>query len=258
MATLDNAKSIADAYFDELQSTAEIRQAYVDIIVVNSAALYGAFSHDDKLKNRLTDALRLKTTDQSALLRGLFVQAVGVFDEFIRSLIASVLEKRVEKSAKFCDLSEALKNGFVSRSGRVLSHYGSGTVNGVGYDFSKLTSSLASCFSNDEDYFIEARVFTILMGNSTPERLRKVFSELGLPEPFSPDLGMCLELKKALGETRKERVAHMAEERLKELIDQRNDIAHGDLTAALSPDEFRNNIAVLSALTSAFKELCEK
>lgn len=258
MATLDSAKSLADAYFDELRATAEIRQAYHDIIVLNAPTLYGAFGHDAKLKGRLTDVLKLKTTDQSALLRGLFVQAIGVFDEFVRSLISAVLDKRTNDSGKYSDLNESLRNGFISQSGRVLSHYGSGTVNGVRYDFSKLTSSLAVCLSDSAGYFLEPRVFTILMGNSTPDRLKKLFATVGLPEPFSPDLGECGELKKAMGETRKAQVAQMAEERLAALIALRNDIAHGYLTTSISADEFREHIKVLCALTSALKELCEK
>lgn len=258
MAMLDSAKSVADAYFDELRDTAEIRQVYHDLIVSNAGTLFGAFAEDAHLKRRLTDALKLKTTDQSALLRGLFVQAVGAFDEFVRSLVSAVIEEKVKSSDKYSKLGEPLRNGFMSHSGRALSYYGSGTVNGVRYDFGKLTLSLAGCLSDSKDYFLDPRVFTITMGNSTPERLEKIFKILELPEPFSADLGDNSELKRATGETRKARIAELAKIRLSELIELRNNIAHGELTSAISPDEFQDNVNFLSALTSALKELCEK
>ncbi len=184
MEPLETAKAVSDAYFDELRATVEIRQAYHDIIVLNSVTLFAAFEHDARLKSRLKDALKLKTTDQSALLRGLFVQAVGVFDEFVRSLISSKIEERSKACDKYNDLSEKLRNGFISNSGKVLTHYGRGTVNGVRYDFNRLTSSLIACLSNSKDYFLEPRVFTILMGNSTPDRLKNLFEAVDLPAPF--------------------------------------------------------------------------
>lgn len=257
METLDVAKSVADAYFDELRATAEIRQVYNEIVVMNSGALFGAFNHDPGLKRRLTDALKLKTTDQSALLRGLFVQAIGIFDEFVRSLIASELDRRARDTKKYSQLSMALRNGFISHAGRVLSHYGSGSVNGVKYDFSKLNSSLATCLTDADGFYFEPRVFTVLMGNSTPDRLKKVFEIIGLPDPFGADIGENSELKKALRETKKAVVARMAEERLTKLIALRNDIAHGELTTAISHDEFQESIDFLCALISAFRALCK-
>lgn len=257
MVKLDNAKSIADAYFDELRATVEIREAYHDIIVLNAQAIYGAFEHDAKLKARLQSALKVKTTDKSALLRGLFVQGVGIFEEFVRLLVTEVLEEKVRFFRRYSELDEVLRNGFLIHSGRVLTHYGSGGVNGVRYDFSKLTTSLASCLSDEEGYFLEARVFTVLMGNSTPERLTKLFQTIGLPEPFSTELGECAELKRAMGVTAKAQAAKLAERKLSDLVSLRNDIAHGVLAGAMSVDEFRENIDVLSALTSALKKLCE-
>lgn len=257
MATLDNAKAVAEAYFDELKATAEIRQAYNEIIVMNAGVLFGAFGHDGNLKRRLTEALKLKTTDQSAMLRGLFVQAIGVFDEFVRALIATELEKRAKEKKKYSELSQALQNGFISHAGRVLTHYGSGSVNGVKYDFSRLNSSLASCLTDEEGFSLEPRVFTVLMGNSTPERLRKIFETIGLPDPFGVNIGESTELKRALGETRKSVVARMADERLAKLISIRNDIAHGELTTSISYDEFIEGVDFLCALIGALKELCE-
>ncbi|MEQ1694345.1 MAG: MAE_28990/MAE_18760 family HEPN-like nuclease [Hyphomicrobiaceae bacterium] len=258
MAMLDGAKSVADAFFDELRATVEIRKSYSDIIVLNAPMLFAAFQHDAKLKERLKEALKFKTTDQSALLRGLFVQSIGVFEEFVRRLVTLVLEERVKGSRKYSELNDQLKNGFISHSGRVLTHYGSGSVNGVRYDFSKLTLSLAGCLSDAQPYSLDPRVFTILMGNCTPDRLAKLFEIIGLPDPFSSALGECSELKNAMGETRKAQVAKMAEERLAKLVALRNDIAHGDLTTSISADEFKEHINFLSALTSALKELCEK
>jgi len=189
METLDTAKSIADVYFEELQATAEIRQAYNDIIVTNARTLFSAFSHDKTLNRRLTEALKLKTTDQSALLRGLFVQSIGVFDEFVRSLIKSVVDIKAHEAGKYSNLEEPLRNGFMSNAGRVLSHYGSGNINGVKYDYSKLNSSLLSCLADEDGFHLEPRVFTVLMGNSTPDRLRKVFQIVGLPDPFGAEIG---------------------------------------------------------------------
>lgn len=175
MEALDKAKSTADAYFDELRATAEIRKAYHDIIVLNAPALYGAFANDPKMRERMGAALKLKTTDESALLKGLLVQAVAVFEEFIRLVVSSAVDSKVKSSDKYSGLNEALRNGFLVHSGRVLTCFGSGSVNGVQYDFSKLTESLAMCLADKEGYFLEPRVFTVLMGNCTPRSAQEAF-----------------------------------------------------------------------------------
>lgn len=257
MAALDKAKSTADAYFDELRATAEIRKVYHDIIVLNAQVLYGAFANDSKMRERIGAALKLKTTDESALLKGLLVQAVAVFEEFIRQVVSSAIDRKVKSSGKYSELNEGLRNGFLVHSGRVLTYYGSGSVNGVQYDFSKLTESLAMCLADEAGYFLEARVFTVLMGNCTPDRLKKLFEVIGLPQPFSAEFGECPELKKVTGEAGKVQAAKKSEVRLSQLIKLRNDIAHGDITVAITPNDLEEHIQMLAALTDAFKKLCK-
>ena len=67
MAKIEYAVSVADLYYQELSSTAEIRQAFQDILVSQSQYIFQAIRHDHQLTERYKSALKLKTVDSNAL-----------------------------------------------------------------------------------------------------------------------------------------------------------------------------------------------
>ncbi|CAM4513943.1 MAE_28990/MAE_18760 family HEPN-like nuclease [Klebsiella pneumoniae] len=247
----------SEDYFSELNDTAEIRLAFMELVVQNASILYPSFKHDRVLADKLKKYLTLKTVDQNALYRGLFIQAVAIFEDFIRNMVNHIIECHKIKVKKYSKLNDVLQNYFIASSGNVLTHYGRGTVNGVKYNFEQLKLSLMSCFSDSDDYYIEPRVFTISMGNCTSSRVEKLFSKLCLDDDIFTSISGTTELKKTVMETRKSAVSLLIKEKLDRIIHIRNDIAHGELTVSISKDEFDDTSVFLRSLIKALAERCQ-
>ncbi|HCI6877920.1 TPA: hypothetical protein NPP87_004942 [Klebsiella quasipneumoniae subsp. similipneumoniae] len=247
----------SEDFFSELEDTAEIRLAFMELVVQNASILYPSFQHDRALADKLKKYLALKTVDQNALYRGLFIQAVAIFEDFIRNMVSHIIECHQIKEKKYSKLNDVLQNYFIASSGNVLAHYGRGTVNGVKYNFDQLKSSLMSCFSDSDGYYIEPRVFTISMGNCTSSRIEKLFSKLCLDDDIFTSISNNTELKRTVMETRKSAASLLIKEKLDRIIHIRNDIAHGELTVSISKDEFDDTTIFLRSLIKALAERCQ-
>ncbi|NTY86503.1 hypothetical protein FCH33_06925 [Serratia fonticola] len=258
MTNIEDAVSLSDSYYQELSATAEIRQAFQDILIAQSQYIFPAISYDKHLTERYKNALKLKTVDTSALLKGLLIQAVSIYENFVRDMVSVVVYKLTSQGAKYIDLNLKLRNSFISSTGKVLTHYGSGTVNGVKYDFDNLTQSLISCLSFQDEYHIDPRVFTILLGNCTSSRITSLLSVLGVSDDIFDDIKSDSGLKKHFNESRMSQVEELTKSGLDELINLRNDIAHGDLTRSLSIDELERAIQLLKTLIKALSIRCRE
>lgn len=256
MANIEEAVALSDLYYQELSSTIQIRQAFQDILISYSQSIFPAISYDKDLTERYRGFLKLKTVDQSALIKGLLIQAVAIYENFVREMVSVVIYKLTTQGTQYVDLSLKLKNGFISSTGKVLTHYGSGTVNGVKYDFDNLAQSLISCLSSRVDYHIDPRVFTILLGNCTSSRIISLLNVLGVSENIFEDIKSDSGLKKHFNETRMSQVEELTKNGLDELINLRNDIAHGDLTRSVSIDELERAIQLLRAFIKALSLKC--
>lgn len=257
---MDDIKMYVDKtedFFSELESTAAIRVAFMEIVVANSTSLFTAFGHDKVAKSKLQDVLKLKTVDTNALYRGLFIQSVAIFEDFVRKMVNYVIQIHKMKEKQYSKLSDSLQNYFISSSGSVLSHYGSGTVNGVKYDFEHLTKSLVTCLSDSEDYYIEPRVFTISMGNCTSSRVENLFSKICLDDDIFLSISSYPELKRTVMEKRKSAASILIKDKLDTIIHTRNDIAHGELTRSISKDDFEDTTLFLRGLIKAFALRCQ-
>lgn len=256
MPNIEEVISVTDLYYQELSSTNEMRQAFQDILVSQSGYLFQAFKNDKVLTDRYKQALKLKTVDSNALLRGLFIQSVSIYEDFIRKLVSYVVTKITNSGESYRDLNLKLQNHFISTSGKVLSYYGSGTVNGVKYDFNNLTDSLVSCLSHQKDYYIDPRVFTILLGNCNSTRLSKLFDILNVSNDIFEDINLDPHLRIYLKETRKSQVIELCKNELDNFINMRNDIAHGYLTRSVSVDELKNSIEFFQTFIKAISRVC--
>ncbi|MBH2869530.1 hypothetical protein I5L38_16765 [Serratia marcescens] len=256
MPEIQHQVDLSEAFFSELESTASMRMVFMDIVISNSSTLFQAFSHDKALLSKLKEAMKLKTVDQNALFRGLFIQAVAIFEDFIRNMVTHVVHSHQSQRERYSELSTSLQNYFISSSGNVLKYYGSGSVNGVKYDFSHLKKSLISCLSDNNDFYLEPRVFTISMGNCTSTRVENLFSKLCLSDNIFDKIGGNQNLKNIIQELRKSNASVLIKEKLDSIIDTRNDIAHGELTRSISKDEFDDAILFLRGLIKAFADCC--
>lgn len=251
MADLDKAVEISELYFTDIISTASLRQIYQEIIVSNSSSLFSSLSYNQELTNKIKEALTIKTVDEEVLYKGLFLQSVAVFEDFIKNIVEFITVKHHSNTSTYNGLDVNLQAYYLSSSGKALGYYSSGTVNGVKFDFKNLKDSLLTCLSGTENFFLDPAVFTVLMGNCTSDRLISLFSKLSNIDNIFTILGSDNELKKSLGESRKGQTSTLAKENLDLIIDLRNDIAHGSLTRTLSKDDFINHTNFLQALVKS-------
>ena len=257
MSKLDDAKSVAESYLDEVYATIEIRQTYNSIVVGMNGALMASYKGDKYSQGILKDALRHKGTDPGAFYRPLIVQTHGVFENYIRSVVKAVVEDKFETVALYKNLQEGFRKEHITHAAKVLVHWKEGNILGLPYTFEALLHNLGVGLSGANGYKLNPEIFTKFMGNPTPTRLEKLFQSLSLPEPFSDSLGQNAELKEHFGDKTKGRVAIRAKEKLEKQIDLRNDIVHGDLTRAVDISELKDTVGFFRALISGLNEILQ-
>ena len=249
MNVLQRAVRTARLQIEEAEATVRIRHAYTSIVVTNAQALFSAFE-DRNAKKNLELALRDKDTDPSMLYRGLFVQLNGVFENFVRSLCAVILETKSSDAGPYHAIDEAIRREHTYQAARILTHIRAGAVYGIRYDFESLQNDWARCILNSNDYKIQSDVFTLLMGNCTSARLTELFRSLSMAGPFDNVLGKHPRLRTLAGERSSQKVANFAKSTLDDHVALRNDIAHGNLTRTVSRAEFES-------CSTFYKELIE-
>ena len=195
MSSVQSALRIARMQIEEAEATARINNAYKTIIVSHTQTLCEIF--DDIGRREMLDrALADKHTDTSMLFRGLLVQMIGVFENFIRSLCEAVVKKKSDDVDRYSALDEKIRREHIWHSAKILTYLKEGNVKGIQYDFEGLQVSLANCILDVKNFNVQSDVFTLLMGNCTPSRLVGLFQSLSLPDPFNDSLGEHLGLQK--------------------------------------------------------------
>lgn len=253
MTMLQQTVRTARLLIEEAEATARIRHAYVSILVKNAQFLFSTI--EDKIaKKNLQVALKDKDTDPSMLYRGLLVQLNGIFENFIRSLCAAILKQKSLCVGSYKDLDVSIQREHTYRSAMILSKIKENSIYGNSYDFESLQNSWAKCVLNHKDYEIQPDVFTLLMGNCTSDRLTNLFRSLSMSDPFDDLLGRHSELRACTNERSHRRVAKFAKSSLDVHIALRNDIAHGNLTRAVTKDEFESCSKFYKALIEALSD----
>ena len=253
MSSVQSALKIAHMQIEEAEATARISNAYKTIIVLHAQSLFKIF--DDIGRREILDrALLDQGTDTSMLFRGLIVQMIGVFENFIRSLCEVVVKKKSADADRYSLLDEKIRRDHVWHSAKILTHLKKGDVKGIKYDFEGLQVSLANCILDTDDFNVQPDVFTLLMGNCTPSRLVKLFQSLSLPDPFNDSLGEHPGLQKYAESKSKRKVAKLAKSTLDKYMSLRNDIAHGNLTIPVSRAEFEDCTMFFKILTEALSQ----
>ena len=254
MSLVNRVKSIANVRIDEVDATIRFSTASKSIIVSNAAMLYSVFPMDPQrqiLKTALNDH---RKTDGSMLLRGLIVQLNGVFQNFVRSLCVAVVENKSAKASTYSSIDEQLRKEYLHRSAVILTHRKNGKVNGLAFDFDTLQTNLAKCLLDKSDYKIQSDVFTLLMGNCDSARLIDLFRALSLGDPFGDDLGRNQKLKAWAKDSSARKVSNKAKSQLDDNISLRNEMAHGNLTKAVSESDVKSCAEFFRALIDALSE----
>ena len=209
MNSVQSALNLAHMQIEEAEATVRIRYAYKDIVVLNAQSLYATFKGNEQ-KEILRRALKDKDTDTSILFRGLIVQMISIFENFIQSLCKAVIKKKTTDAGTYSRLDETIRKEHIYHSARILTHLKNGHVNGRKYDFSTLQLNLANCILDTNDFNVQDEVFTFLMGNCTSSRLVELFKSLSLQDPFDDSLSRNSELRKCANERKTRIVAKFA------------------------------------------------
>lgn len=237
MDPLQLARSGAEAELKEIGDNIAVMQAFKSLFVARSAELFARGNMNGGLKRDLDAVLRLASADLNPSFAGLFVQVHGVFERYINGLTRACVEKITEGISRYSELKDEFAKSHTAHAGRVLGHIAEGNVNGVSFDFSSLISNLAICFADKSPPVLTPGVFTISMGNCTPDRLKALFAILKLSDPFGDTLGSHARIKALEGYRGGARaLSKQARDEWKDAINKRNRIVH-DSSAVPSVSE---------------------
>jgi hypothetical protein len=255
---IDGAKRRAYLYLTELEQAVDVRQLFIDIIIGRLGELRECFKYDKAVLSRLGDALKLKGTPASALYRGLFIQANSIFEAYVREISSIVVDNIASKASRYSQLSETFRHQHIASSGRILREINTGSLTHHKVNFDKLTKSLGTCFSDVENFSLAPEVFTLTIGNITPDRLEDLFKKLKLQPPFEPGVGRSSAIQKALGEARRQQAAALAREKLQEIVRKRNVLVHGDSDLAIERSDLNETLIFLKAMIDALGDLARE
>lgn len=250
--TLEDANNILGVTIDEIEQNAEFIATAMNYIAESSALV---FAHDSggEVRASLDVALRLRRTQPAAVYRGLVVQVVAAFEEYMRNFcIAQIDAVHVAINDNGGILNEAIRISYLSKAGKILGQIPSGTYFGSRFDFRSLERSLPSVLSKVRPIQFQPSVFSTRLGSCTSDKIEEIFSLFQLKGPFVKELGA----HPAAGPWRKGSASPTAasiliQNELNTLIDLRNDLAHGALST-VTIDDVKNASLLIRALGNIF------
>lgn len=242
---------------EDMQATARIWRCYSDLLVNRSSILYPAFKNEPE-KSLYRNALKDSRTDSSALYRGLVIQLNSILEGYIRGLVGVFVDEKCRVATNYEELDKNLRLEHIVSSAKILTFLKAGNINGIRHDFDLTQKNLANCLLGSSDYKLNKEVFTLLMGNCTPDRVENLFASLGLDAPFDDSLGDSKLLQKWAGDTKRRRVAVAAKDELSRQISMRNEIVHGNVSKALNQTDFDAAAEFFLALIDGLNEIAKK
>lgn len=257
MSPFATARTGAQAAIAEIVANASVRQRFPAFVLGQAQDLFAYASDKAHVKGELQTLLKLGSPDPAAVHRGLLIQLNGVFEGFIKSLVSSHIAQKASRVSQFDELETSLQTTYAAHAGRALSRIFDGSINGISYDFSALQAEMGNCFSGGTPFTINGEVFTLLMGNCTPERLAKLFDQVGLPEPFGATVGQHKAVQSWCGERKAGRAASLAQDELAQQISTRNDLVHGLASKDVVIHDVERAAVFFDCLVTAYSDLAE-
>lgn len=257
MRDYSSIRATAQAAIAEALANARVQQPFSSFITRNASYLYNYASGDGKehFKLELEKLLKIVVPDPTVVFRGIVIQLNGVFEGFVKSLVSAHVTGLASQVNTFSELSDPLKNAYAVKAGAVMTRLHDGSLNGVKYDFPALLESVGSCFADATPFSFKGDVFTALMGNCTPERLERLFEQVGLPEPFSDTVGRHKSIQALYIDGKGRRAANKLKEELSFHIENRNDLVHGLATKAIVISDVQDCANFYTAIIDAYTDL---
>lgn len=225
MTALNRALETLQAGLGEVRSTLASRAALVEGVAAVAPLIMHILANHAHEKAKFTAALQSRGSALDSFHRGLFVASVSSFEGFVKMFVSALVQMKSADATKFSDLPSNFRQKYVVRASKVLSYVGSGTVNGIPYNFSGLQASIGICFSNSVKPILDGDVFTLLMGNPTWSRIDDTLQALGIDNPFNQSFGSNSHIR-GWGKAGWKNNLSAAEKKLDALMDRRNSIVH--------------------------------
>lgn len=248
--TLEDATNILHATIDEVEQNADFISTAMSYIADSSQLIF-AHDHEGGIRKSLEQALKLRRTQPTPLYRGLIVQIVAAFEEYMRNFCNAQIDTlHASINTDEGSLNEAVRMTYLSKAGKILGHIPSGTFLGARFDFTALQRTLPSVLKQEKPIELQPSVFSTRLGSCSSEKVEEIFSLFQLPEPFRKDLGShAASAPWRRGSSSPTAAAVLMQSELDSLIDLRNDLAHGALST-VTIDNVKNASALIRALAT--------
>jgi len=235
----ENAIKEFSATLDELRTSLEFSEA------------------SSKLRPRLNDLLNWTAmgTEAKALVgkylkhtsaeptpyyRGIVIILGGAFEQFVRSLLHEAAVNVSQSVTNYDALGDHIKKENMRRTGQALDSVFE-PLDHFDFDYYELCKNLGTCVPGNEEFTLNAEVFSIHVSNLIPDHLNKAIGRLGVSLNWD-ELGSDAGLQELFGGTGARETANDIQDYLKEFIKKRNKLAHtgsGGLTfTSEEVDEF--------------------
>lgn len=180
-------------------------------------------------RQELTELLRLRRSSPDPAYRGLVVQIVGAFETFVVGWCAAQFAKlESDLNDNGSPLEQKLRQGFLAKAGIALQYLPKGTVMGARFNFADLESSLPSVLGDTRPIKFHPDVVSVRLGVCNSEKLESLHEFFMLDRLFTKELGSHkATIAWRSGSASPTAAAQVMKKELDELMDLRNDLAHG-------------------------------
>jgi hypothetical protein len=255
MDDYERAMATLNSSLYEIKENCQIRQAFTSLFFARSGDLYAWAGMKEDVRSAIERTLKLKDIDPTVAFRGMYIQAVGCFEMFVKQFSASVADAISNRHDKFSDIDGAVATNHTVLAAKTLAYLSSGSVNGVDYDFLRLQRALGSCLSNISEFRLDGHVYTATMGNCTADRIRRLFEQLGLGDAFGPNVTRHKEIKRWTNNAGSKEAEKLLSEKMDLSIKTRNNIAHGFGSVAIVVADVLEISEMYRALAESYCDL---
>lgn len=245
--------------FDELIKTVSVKISTVRAMIKTNDRLRAIVFGDDIIKQKLDD-----NAEFTALIEGIpserewrvydrcavVTRLYAIYERFVEALISDWLRLLPELVSDYSDLGEKIKNTHREGIGRLLLDLNKNRFKNLSLE--KVIQGLFSGITGTEKYELLPDAFLLHEQNLRKEVLEKLFADAGIENAWKWVVNH-REIKKFVEDVRGGQ--NTAEGELKQLIDYRNDAAHGSVDEILGTQELLDLGDFVEALCKALAEL---
>lgn len=254
--TATNGLAILEASIEEATANARFVEAAYRF-VSDAAPIIFQSDRDVSANARqgLKEVLSLRRSPPDPAYRGLIVQIVGAFESYVASWCAVQFGRlEADLNDNGAAIDPQFRQSFLAKAGVALQHLPSGTVMGARFNFADLESSLPNILRDARPIKFHSDVVSVRLGACNAEKLEKLHEFFMLDPLFAKRLGAHkATLNWRNGSASPTAAAQLIKKELDDLIDLRNDLAHGQ-TRNVTVDAVSNAAKLVIALANAMAD----